>query len=95
MTDHHCKCGGDGWIVVEHGDVAVSEICPVCGPIIEAISANFHALRPAQEYPAGKTLRDFIMEPHTGKVDQSFGRYKALFDVAVERCEHAIQEAAA
>jgi hypothetical protein len=94
MTD--CRgCGGEGWTIVEHGDVAVTHRCPVCGPIIEAISSNFHALRPVQEYPAGKTLREFILEPHTGKVDRSFDRYKALFDVAVDRCNHAILEAAA
>jgi hypothetical protein len=81
MTD--CRCGGEGWIVAEHGDIAVSELCPVCGPIFESLADGDCAL-----WIGCRASSDEDM-------NMLFHRSEALFDAAVERCDRALHEVTA
>jgi hypothetical protein len=87
MTD--CReCGGTGREITgldRSGDVPVLtyERCRACGDFFDAITDADNAMRRGNSAPDDYTM------------NLLYDRSEALFAVAAERCNHAIQEAAA
>lgn len=77
------KCGGEGWAMVEHGEVATYEACPACGPIFESIALGVDALR----------IGCAVSNDYTMNI--LFNRSEALFDDAVNQIDAARAGAAA
>jgi hypothetical protein len=99
MAEHKCKCGGRGFVEVspefpEETDIPILhwKKCPDCGPIFDAITGGVDAYRALMrvetvfepEFPTKEALGRKMLREHS----------EALFDAAMERCDHAIQEAA-